>query len=296
MTWLPTWLLMCMLVAALTACAKKHEDNKLGRNTMCLQVHKLSDTLYQFNESADFAGNGQFQPYVDAYLLIGKKRAALIDSLQNVTGLYAEARKLTDLPVDILVTHGHLDHVGASTPEFVEAGCKVYMVPEDFEILVEMMPGAKQDWFTELKDGDCFDLGGYTLETIACGGHSPGSVAFLEREHQLLFSGDTIGSGNFWMQVPTALPMAQFRDNVVRLTKKVEGLNDLLVYPGHRNQSPVQLTAQYVQDTCFIAEGIMDGSIVGDDQEMNFMGTQMKYKTVAHGQMVSFCYDPDRLQ
>ncbi|MCX4316815.1 MAG: MBL fold metallo-hydrolase, partial [Lachnospiraceae bacterium] len=169
-------------------------------------------------------------------------------------------------------------------------------VPEDFEILVEMTPGAKQDWFTELKDGDCFDLGGYTLETIACGGHSPGSVAFLEREHQLLFSGDTIGSGNFWMQVPTALPMAQFRDNVVRLTKKVEGLNDLLVYPGHRNQSPVQLTAQYVQDTCFIAEGIMDGSIVGDDQEMNFMGTQMKYKTVAHGQMVSFCYDPDRLQ
>ena len=64
-----------MLVVTLTACAKKHEDNKLGRNTMCLQVHKLSDTLYQFNESADFAGNGQFQPYVDAYLLIGKKRA-----------------------------------------------------------------------------------------------------------------------------------------------------------------------------------------------------------------------------
>ena len=262
---------------------------------MCLQIHKLSDTLYQFNESADFAGNGQPQPYVDAYLLIGKERAALIDCLQNATGLYEEVRKLTELPVDILVTHGHLDHVGASAPEFIEAGCKIYMVPKDFEVLVEMTPGAKREWFTDLKDGDCFDLGGYKLETIACGGHSPGSVIFLEREHQLLFSGDTIGSGSFWMQVPTALPMAQFRDHVVRLAEQLDGLDRLLVYPGHRNQSPVQLTGQYVKDTRFIADGIMDGSIVGEDQEMNFMGTSMKYKTVAHGQMLNFCYNPERL-
>ncbi len=79
---------------------------------MSLQVHKLSDTLYQFNESADFAGNGQLRPYVDAYLLIGTKHAALIDCLQNVTGLYDEIRKLTSLPIDVLITHGHGDHAG----------------------------------------------------------------------------------------------------------------------------------------------------------------------------------------
>ena len=182
---------------------------------MSLQVHKLSDTLYQFNESADFAGNGQLRPYVDAYLLIGTKHAALIDCLQNVTGLYDEIRKLTSLPIDVLITHGHGDHAGASTKEFAEAGCPIYMVSEDFAILSGRLD-VKQEWFTDLKDGDSFDLGGYRLETIACGGHSPGSVVFLEREHQMLFSGDTIGSGHFWMQLPNCIPLSQFCTNLRR--------------------------------------------------------------------------------
>ncbi len=261
---------------------------------MSLQMHKLSDTLYQFNEAADFAGNGQPQPYVDAYLLIGKERAALVDCLQNATGLYEEVRKLTGLPVDVLITHGHGDHAGASTKEFAEAGCRIYMAAEDFEILSGRSE-AKREWFTDLKDGDCFDLGGYKLETIACGGHSPGSVAFLEREHQMLFSGDTIGSGHFWMQLPTCIPLSQFCTNLVRLCEKLDGLHDLLVYPGHRNQSPVQLTGQYVQDTLFLTKGILDGSIVGEDREMQHWTGHMSYKEAAHGQMRSFCYDPKNL-
>ncbi len=261
---------------------------------MSLQVHKLSDTLYQFNESADFAGNGQLRPYVDAYLLIGTKRAALIDCLQNVTGLYDEIRKLTSLPIDVLITHGHGDHAGASTKEFAEAGCPIYMVSEDFAILSGRLD-VKQEWFTDLKDGDSFDLGGYRLETIACGGHSPGSVVFLEREHQMLFSGDTIGSGHFWMQLPTCIPLSQFCTNLVRLCGKLEGLNELLVYPGHRNQSPVQLTEQYAKDTLFITKGILDGSIVGEDREMEHRTGHMEYKEAAHGQMLSYCYDPKNL-
>lgn len=261
---------------------------------MSLEIHKLSDTLYQFNESADFAGNGEFRPYVDAYLLIGSERAAFVDCLQNAAGLYAEIRKLTPLPIDVLITHGHGDHVGVSAQEFVEAGCSIYMVLEDYELLASRND-LKKEWFTDLKDGDCFDIGGYRLETIACAGHSKGSVVFLEREHQLLFSGDTIGSGSFWMQIPSSLPIAPFRANLARLNEKTAGLDRLLVYPGHRNQSPVQLTGQYVKDTLHIADGILDGSIVGEDKELNFFGREMKYKSAACGQMLDFCYDPGRL-
>lgn len=261
---------------------------------MSLQIHKISDTLYQFNESTDY-GDGKPRPYVDSYLLIGKERAALVDTLQKVTGLYAEVRKLTDLPVDVLITHGHGDHVGASTPEFAEAGCKIYMDKKDFEFL-SRMDFVKPEWFTELNDGDIFDLGGYKLETIACGGHTKGCVAFVERQAQMMFSGDTIGSGSFWMQLPGCLPMMVFKMNVTRLYDKVKDLKDLLVYPGHRNQSPVQLTLQYVKDCCTVATRLTNGTLVGEDKILDLPGRHMEFKTVSHGQMLDFCYDPDNLR
>lgn len=263
---------------------------------MCLKIDKIAEGLYQLNESADQAGTGKPQPYVDAYLLIGSGRAALIDSLQNVTGLYDEVRKLTDLPVDVLITHGHGDHVGVSVPEFVEAGCKIYMSLKDYEGLVQMSDFVKKEWFTDLQDGDCFDLGGFVLETVACGGHTPGSVAFLEREKQWLFSGDTIGSGNFWMQLPGSLPMNVFQANVKRLYEAVRELEELLVYPGHRNQSPVQLNLQYVKDTCTIADRLLDGTLEGEDRVLDFAGRHMEYKCVGYGLMRELCYDPAKLK
>ena len=262
---------------------------------MGIQVIKISDTLYQFNESADYAGNGKPQPYVDAYLLIGQERAALIDTLQKAAGLYDEVRKLTDFPVDVLITHGHGDHVGVSSSEFVEAGCNIYMSMKDYEGLAAMTDFVQREWFTDIREGDSFKLGGYTLEVIACGGHTPGSVVFLERKEQFLFSGDTIGSGSFWMQLPNCLPMNLFQINVKHLYEKVQGLKKLLVYPGHKNQSPVQLTGQYVKDTYTIATRLINGTMTGENRVLNFLGRHMEFKSVAHGQMLDFCYDPSNM-
>ncbi len=262
---------------------------------MEIKICMISNTFYQFTEFADHMGNGNPQPYVDAYLLVGQKRAALVDSLQKATGLYKEVQKLTNLPVDVLITHGHGDHVGVSITEFAEAGCKIYMSMKDYEGLTDMSDFVEREWFTDFKEGDCFDLGGYTLEVIACGGHTPGSVAFLERKEQLLFSGDTIGSGSFWMQLPNSLPMNLFQINVKHLYEKVRGLKQLQVYPGHRNQSPVQLTGQYVKDTYTIATRLLAGTLVGEERVLDFSGRHMEYKSVAHGQMLDFCYDPSNL-
>ena len=101
---------------------------------------KINEQLYEFTELSDLAGNGVKVPYVDAYLLIGTKRAALIDALQYSKGLYEEVRKYTDLPLDILITHGHGDHAGCSLKEFADAGCKIYMCMEDYDSLLQMSP------------------------------------------------------------------------------------------------------------------------------------------------------------
>lgn len=42
-----------------------------------------------------------------------------------------------------------------------------------------------------IKDGDVFDLGGYTIEVIATPGHSLGCVCFLDKERRWLFAGDS---------------------------------------------------------------------------------------------------------
>ena len=49
-----------------------------------------------------------------AYLIEGKEKALLIDGLTGVGSLRAFVRELTELPVTMAATHGHLDHIGAA--------------------------------------------------------------------------------------------------------------------------------------------------------------------------------------
>lgn len=48
------------------------------------------------------------------YLIEGSEKALLIDGLTGVGSLKAFVRECTDLPVTLVLTHGHVDHAGAS--------------------------------------------------------------------------------------------------------------------------------------------------------------------------------------
>ena len=63
------------------------------------------------------------------YLVIGKRKAALIDTGFGLGDLKAFVRTFTDLPIIVLCTHGHLDHIGGNS-QFDE----VYICPEDMEM------------------------------------------------------------------------------------------------------------------------------------------------------------------
>lgn len=252
-------------------------------------------SVTQLYENIYFLSEVNSDSPVDAYLIVGKHRAALIDTLQDATGLYAKIREITSLPIDVLITHGHGDHVGKSTIEFVDAGCKIYMDLKDIAELQFFNPNVRVDYFTDLKEGMTFDLGGYILETIFCGGHTAGSVVFLDREHQLLFSGDSIGSGNFWMQLPGSTSMMSFLDNLTSLQEKLQGMEQLVIHPGHRWQMPQQLTGQYLEDIYNITKGIIDGSLVGTEEILDFSNLHIPYRTIGQGMVVSFCYDPAKI-
>ncbi|MDU4927909.1 MBL fold metallo-hydrolase, partial [Clostridium sp.] len=57
------------------------------------------------------------------YLIVGKRRAVLLDTGFGLGSLKSYVKTLTSLPYDVVVSHGHLDHAGGAG-EFKEVFLK----------------------------------------------------------------------------------------------------------------------------------------------------------------------------
>ena len=287
--WIPVGLCTGMCIGSLVSLVPVRKQNKTCANQHVKPPVKIGENIWQFTEGD--------KPYFDvnAYLIIGDRSALLVDALQSETGMLEEIRKLTDKPLEVFITHGHRDHAGNAVAEFHEAGIPIYMNHQDYEMIKDADYGMGSDWLTDLEPGHVFDLGGYRFEILPVNGHTRGSMAALDREHQLLFSGDSIGSGNFWMQLPGCSPLHVFREDLEKLAAACAACPDLLVFPGHRSQSPVQLTGQYVKDTLYITNGLLDGSLKGEPASIPWNNGELKYLQTGYGQMVHYCYNPDNL-
>ena len=66
------------------------------------------------------------------YLVAGEEKAALIDTGMGFPGLRQLVERLTDKPVIVLNTHGHLDHIGGND----EFDC-IYLRPDDLAVYAE---------------------------------------------------------------------------------------------------------------------------------------------------------------
>jgi glyoxylase-like metal-dependent hydrolase (beta-lactamase superfamily II) len=138
-----------------------------------------------------------------------------------------------------------------------------------------------------------FDLGGMVLEAISLGGHTPGSMVFYEQERHILLSGDAIGSGAFWMQLPESLPLSQFLANA-RLLQKHTASGNLVILPGHSYQSESVLSDAYLQDVIDVTEDILNGKQSGQLKTMLLGGMTLEFKEAARGQMLNYVYDPKK--
>ena len=128
-------------------------------------------------------------------------------------------------PRYILITHSHMDHLGALLELKSKLRVPVAVHPLDAKNLpspLEML----------LDDGDTVSFGKIELRVVHTPGHTPGSICFLTGKY--LISGDTIFPGGPGKtQSPSAL-----RQIIESITTKIFVLpEDTQIYPGHGNST-----------------------------------------------------------
>ena len=202
---------------------------------------------------------------VFSYLICGTEQAMLIDTGYGLGDLRSVVEQITPLPLVIVNTHGHCDHVGGnaqfSTPCYMypadwelarehcssqmrrmnaerlahslnyETGEEFSALPEAFELEAYAQRGTGD--LIEAHEGMRFDLGGVTLELIETPGHTAGGISVLWREKRLLFVGDAV---NFftWLFAPESTGKKSY----LAMLDKVETLPADRYLGGH-NPAPM---------------------------------------------------------
>ena len=153
-----------------------------------------------------------------ANLVVGKERALLFDTCCGVEDLRGAVEEVTRLPLLVIASHGHFDHVGGSF-QFDE----VYLSEADFRILERYETKLLAGWQRDIAESaakkgrkarllragagtapprewrcmrplsfEAFDLGDRVCQVVPLPGHSAGSAGILIESLSLLLSGDAL--------------------------------------------------------------------------------------------------------
>lgn len=178
------------------------------------EINRIADGVYLINE---FDG-------ANCYLAVGREKALLIDCGTGVCDLNAAVRRVTDLPLTVAATHGHVDHIGGAGQfdgvfvrrEDCRALNRIQTAVPLRKLFAATSGGMKQRGAGAKDvrrypggarlipfDGFRADLGGKTVEARHTPGHTRGSVAFVDHEDKIVFSGDNVCDA-LWLHLPGA--------------------------------------------------------------------------------------------
>ena len=226
--------------------------------------------------------------YENLFLIEGDKRALLVDSSEGVVGLKKFVTQLTDKPLTVILTHGHIDHaMGAVEFEEIYMNFKDKSIYEAMsskkerrEYLKVSLPDTQKNWvskleltdatkadecFNDLHDGDSFDLRNLTVQTFAAPGHTAGTMVVLIVEEKILISGDAANKSTFVFD-ENSLPVSQYRQSLLNLNKRLAGKYKRVFISHHELEAPVDLFSRVIE----VCDQVLARQT--DDQVFHFMG------------------------
>lgn len=222
------------------------------------------------------------------YLLKGNNKSILIDSCVGVGNLKSYVNFLTDKPVTLLLTHGHVDHA-MGAPDFEQ----VYLNHKDIEIYqkqcsleerkgyLHSLLGEKveefqsEDYtkvvpnqmFRELTDGMAIECEPYHIECYAFPGHTQGSMVFLIREMQILILGDACNNSTFLFD-ENSTALSAFQKVLLENRNRLKGKYNRVFLSHHVMESDIELMDNVLE----VCDEVFAGT--ADDIPFSFMGMQ----------------------
>jgi glyoxylase-like metal-dependent hydrolase (beta-lactamase superfamily II) len=225
------------------------------------EVYRVADGVFAFVEPL------QFQEAI-SYLILGAERALMFDTGMGLVPLRPVVEQLTMLPVEVLNSHTHFDHVGgnaefervlAMDTAYTRANARGFA---HAEVAGEVEPGAfcrgaprgldpstyrTRPWSASrtVADGEKLDLGGRVLEVLSVPGHTPDAIALLDQARGLLWTGDSYYEGAIWLFVPET-DLDAYERSIGRLATLVPELRRLL--PAHNTATAEPRRIREVKD------------------------------------------------
>ena len=189
-------------------------------------------------------------------------RGALVDAGGDVDRLLGAVDKAGVTLEKLLVTHGHLDHCGATAELAEQLGLPIEGPHEDDRFWIEQLaaqaaqfgfpPSAPFEPNRWLKNGDQVTVGEAVLDVYHCPGHTPGHVVFHHSGTQIAFVGDVLFQGSIGR---TDFPRGNHADLIRSIQTRLWPLgNDVTFVPGH---GPVSTFGQERQSNPFVADAVL---------------------------------------
>ncbi|EON73216.1 MBL fold metallo-hydrolase [Lysinibacillus sphaericus] len=153
---------------------------------------------------------------VHSFLLIGEEKSVLIDTGLGIDNIKRISNQLTTLPIIVLTTHVHWDHIGShgefeniyvhqEEVDWLRNGIKKLSIEQIRKDISRDITLPTPETFNPetyqpfqgnptgiLQDGDIIDIGDRKLTIFHTPGHSPGHISILDRKNGYLFTGDLL--------------------------------------------------------------------------------------------------------
>jgi hydroxyacylglutathione hydrolase len=158
----------------------------------------------------------------------GGDEAAVIDPGDTPELVTAQLRHRGWTAAGVLVTHGHIDHLGGVAAVARDAGVDVWMPAVEADLLREF-PGAPHAPEHLLAGGESVTLAGIGFAVTLVPGHSPASVAYGADGH--LFVGDVLFAGSVGRTDLDGGDMDTLLESIAALMRAYPP--ETIVLPGH---------------------------------------------------------------
>lgn len=244
------------------------------------------------------------------YLVEGEKESALLDSGSGIGFVRPTIEKLTQKPLKILLTHGHVDHsMGASEfpaenvfinqeDEYIYKPHSSWEFRRDGLFLMDGGENVTDEDFTpivpienynDLKEGKIFNLGGISVEIFACPGHTKGSLIFYLPEENIILLGDACNANTFLFE-DYSTSIETYLKSLERIKKILGGKFEIAL----ASHGDGKLVKEIIDENILLSKKILEGT--AEKIPLEFRGHKgfiaKKNSVPHHGNIV---YNPEKI-